>query len=216
MMKRTVTIGPYAAANASVIAAGQVVAANGLFTLASTTMDTPRKLLITSSGNDTGVTFTITGTTFAQSITTETILGSSGGTVLTVTDWATITSVMVNAGTSTVSLGTSAATPGGSAWIKLDSWALASSFIQCVVSGTMNYTVQTTNDDPNSATAVNGTTIQSVVWDTTFPGIVGATASTVAQLQAVPEFIRILCNSYTAGAGNSVKMSVHQSGSVTY
>ena len=214
MLKRTVTIGPYAAANASVIATGQTVAAGGLFTLASTTMDTPRRLLITSSGNDTGVTFTITGTTFALSVTTETILGSNGGTVLTVTDWATITSVRASAGTSTVSLGTSAATPGGSAWIRLDGWAGHASFIQCSASGTMNYTVQTTSDDPNAAIAA--TTIQSMVWDTTLPGIVGATATTQTQLESVPEFIRLLCNSYTAGAGNSVKMAVHQAGSVPY
>ena len=216
MMKRTVSVGPYAAANASIIATGQVVAANGLFTLASTVMDTPRRLLITSSGNDSAVTFTITGTTFGQSVTTETILGPNTGTVLTVTDWATITSVTASAGTTTVSLGTSAANPGGSAWVKFDGWAGGSAFIQCSLSGTMSYTIQTTNDDPNDPTTVNSTTIQGVVWDSNQPGIVGSITTTTTSLPAIPEYIRILCNSYTAGVTNFVKMSVLQTGSVPY
>jgi len=72
------------------------------------TMDVPRHLSITSDGNDTGVTFTITGTNRYGAALTETITGPSSTTVTGVENFATVTQVAISgAGTGSISVGTS-------------------------------------------------------------------------------------------------------------
>jgi len=173
----TVTVGPLAAASANNIALSQTptntVTLNGsLVSSGIATLDSPRRILITTA--DTTHTFTITGKTPTGSVISESFLVVAGSSYSTL-DYATVTSITLN-GTATgaVTVGTNgiASTP----WVRLDEWANSQVAIQCDVVGTVNFTVQSTLNDPNSNT--NPVIPSAVVWiPTNDTGAVGATAS---------------------------------------
>lgn len=86
--------------------------------------------------------------------------------------------------------------PGNSDLVRFDDWAPGPISIQCVVTGTVNYTIQVSNDDPNSAT--NPIALNSMTWSSTpDTGGVAATGSVYSSLSQVPLFSRILMNSGT-------------------
>jgi len=206
----TVSVGPLAAASATSIAAAQTITGSGYLTLTSSvvTLDVPRRVIITSVGDDTGITFTISGTTFGGTSVFQTIAGSNASTALTTVDFATVTSILTSDTTAgNVSAGTS--TVAGSDWARLDDWAPNFVSIQTDVSGTVNYTVQTTLDDPNSAT--DPVSITNVSWfNSTDSALVGASAGKQSGITYAPTFIRILLNS---GSG-TVSGTFLQSGGV--
>ena len=193
----TVSAGPLAGANASNIAQSQTPGASGNLTLNGTlvsggvaTLDNPRRILITT--NDTTTTFTVTGTTPTGAVITET-LKIVAGSSYTAQDFSTVTSIAVNqATTAAVTVGTNgiAATP----WARLDEWANTQVSIQIDVSGTVNYTVQSTMDDPNSAT--NSVLPQNMQWvSSNDTNVVGATSTLQTNYLFSPTFVRVLLNS---------------------
>jgi hypothetical protein len=212
----TVTVGPLATASANNICLSQSVSGAGSFILNGTLvsggvakLDTPRRVLITSAGNDSAVSFTITGTTYSNSITSEVILGSNASSVYTITDFLTISSIKTSASTaSTVTIGTNGI--AGSPWVSFDPWSTSYISIQAVVSGTVNYTIQQTTDDPNSAdTPIS---VQNVTWvNSNDTAVVGATTTQQSNYIFTPIFARVLLNS---GSG-SVRATFVQSGVVT-
>lgn len=203
MQPITVTVGPLDAADDNGIALSQTTAGaadltiNGaLATGGVATLDAPRQVIVTSGGNDTGVTFTIYGTTYGGQSVSESITGASGGASATQTDFLTVTRVYASAATSVsgVIVGTNA--KAGSRWVRLDSWADAKSAIQCNASGTVNYTVQVAMDDPNSPT--NPVAIQNVTWlNTNDTDAITATGDVFTNFDWTPTWSRILLNSGT-------------------
>lgn len=102
--------------------------------------------------------------------------------------------------------------------VRLDEWARPEVSIQCVVTGTVTYTVQFSLDDPNSAT--DPVAEASMTW-TASPdtAAVGATGSIVTSLggysayaDVFPLFIRVLVNSGTG----SVRTTIVQPGVAPY
>jgi hypothetical protein len=81
---------------------------------------------------------------------------------------------------------------------------------QCAASGTVNFTVQVSNDDPNSY--ANPTASNLMTWDSNMAGVIAATASTVFDLTPAPLWARVLLNSET-GTG-SVRMTLAQMSAV--
>ena len=82
-----------------------------------------------------------------------------------------------------------------SAWVRLDSWADAACSIQCNVSGTVNYTVQVSNDDPNQPW---GTPVlpSAMTWiNSNDTNAVNATTSLQTNFLFSPTFARVLLNS---------------------
>lgn len=203
MQPITVTVGPLDAADDNGIALSQTTAGAANLTingaLASggvATLDNPRQVIVTSGGNDTGVTFTIYGTTYGGHTVSESITGASGGAAATKTDFLTVTRVAASSATSGsgVIVGTNGV--AGSRWVRLDSWADSNTAIQCNASGTVNYTVQVTMDDPNSPT--NPVAVGSVTWiNTNDTDAVSAISSVFTNFQFSPTFARILLNSGT-------------------
>lgn len=196
----TVSVGPLttAAANnirtASAIAGAGAVTLNGsLVSSGVATLDTQRRVLFTSSGNDTGITFTVRGTNNNGDTINETLAGSNGSSVYTVLDYKTVTSVTASgAAAGTVAIGTNGI--AGSPWVMLDPWADPTVSIQINVSGTANYTVQQTLDDPNDPT--NAVAAASVTWiNSADTNVVGATAAAQSNYNFVPRYTRILLNS---------------------
>ena len=93
----------------------------------------------------------------------------------------------------------------------MDSWANAQTVLQVNVTGTATYTVETSMDDPNSAT--NPVAEGSMVWvNCADSAVVAKTASAQGVLVATPTFIRI---KQTAGNG-STTMTIAQFGNATY
>lgn len=94
---------------------------------------------------------------------------------------------------------------------RMDEWAPGPISIQCVISGTATYSVQVSNDDPNSPT--NPVALGSMTWSPSPDALAGgATSSIYTVLAQVPLFIRI---NQTVGTG-SVTATIVQASSVPY
>lgn len=196
MQPITVTVGPLAAAADDGIAAAQDPAAAGDLTLTSAvvTLDTPRRVIITSASNDSARTFTVYGTSFSGQVISENITGANVGIASSVLDFKTVTRVYVDGNCGSVKVGTNGV--AGSRWVRLDSWANAETAIQCDVTGTVNYTLQVTMDDPNDP--VSPVSVGSVTWlNTNDTDAITAVASVFTNFDWTPTFARILLNSGT-------------------
>lgn len=202
----TVSVGPLTAGSANNIALSQTPAGAGALTLNGSTvvngvavLDHARRVLITTA--DTTHTFTITGTSPTGTLLSESFLVAAGATASQL-DYATVTSVTISGGaTGAVTVGTNgvASTP----WVRLDDWALPQVAIQCNATGTVNYTVQGTMDDPNSPT--NPVAPSAVNWvnspDTNADAATGSIQTSYGGYATAPAltpaFVRILLNSGT-------------------
>ncbi len=203
MQPISVTVGPLEAADDNGIAASQTTAGaanltlNGaLVTGGVAVLDTPRQVIVTSAGNDTGITFTITGTTYGGQVISETITGASGAASATNTDFKTVTRIRASGATSVS--GVIAGTNGmaGSRWVRLDSWAFPQTAIQVNAAGTVNWTLQVTMDDPNDPS--NPVSIPSVTWlNTNDSDAVTAIGDVFTNFDWTPTWTRVLLNSGT-------------------
>ncbi len=194
----TTTVGPLATASATAIAASQsIAAAGGSLTLAAlaAAIPQPRRITITSAGDDSAATWTIVGTNWSGNIITETFLGANTPTVRTsALSYASVTSISLNAASaSTVTAGTS--TVATSPWVRFDEWAEAVVGMQFTVTGTATYTFESSFDDPNSL--INLVAIADMNWDSTISPVVGVAASVSASLPAAPLWGRIRLDSGT-------------------
>lgn len=208
MQPITISVGPIAAADADGIAASQSVvgAANviingALATGGVATLDVPRRVLITSAGNDSGITFTVYGTTFNDASVSEVLQGVNIGTVASTVDFKTVTRIATSGATgAAITAGTN--TVAGSRWLRLDNWADAQTAIQCNATGTVNYTIQVTMDDPNDPVSPVG--IASVQWLNTNDGdAVTAIGDVFSNFDWTPSYARLLLNSGTGSVSGT-------------
>ena len=78
--------------------------------------------------------------------------------------------------------------------VRLDNWAFGQVGVQLSVSGTVNYTLQQTMDDPNSPT--DPVAQASMNWvNCADTAVVGATATKQTNYQFAPIFCRVALNS---------------------
>jgi hypothetical protein len=210
----TISVGPLAAASANNIALSQTPGAAGALILNGSLvvggvaiLDSPRRILITTT--DSTHLFTITGTTPTGAALTE-VLAANGSSVFSTLDYAKVTSIVINgAATGAITVGTNGI--ASSPWARMDEWANSPISIQCNVTGTVNYTVQSTLDDPNSATSP--VLPSAVNWiNTNDTGAVGAATSVQTNFLFIPTFVRVLLNSGTGTVGTTII----QAGAVPY
>lgn len=217
----TAVVGPLTAGSANNIATSQTPGAAGALTLNGSTvvngvavLDHARRVLITTTDNT--HTFTITGAGPTGTVLTE-VVTSNGTNVQSTLDYLTVSSVVISgAATGAVTVGTNgvASTP----WVRLDEWAPPFVSIQCDVSGTVNYTVQSSSDDPNSPT--NSVLPSAMNWvnspDASAVGATGTVQTTFGGFNAYvalfPLWVRVLLNSGTG----TVTATVVQSGVAPY
>lgn len=113
------------------------------------TLDTQRRLLITSGGSDAGITFTVKGTNQAGNPITDTFAGGAV-TAQSNLDFKTVTSVThTGSVASTITIGTNGV--GSSLW-QITNWNPTPENIGFVVelrSGAATFTMEYTFDDPN-------------------------------------------------------------------
>ena len=224
----TVSVGPLAAAsatairtassaaigalvlNGALVSAGSTVANGVIVPTGVAVLDSPRQVRFTTSTSEAGKTVLVTGTDRAGNAQSETVtLPSSATTVDTVLSYSTFSGSISAASAGTIAIGTNGLAE--SQWVRLDEWALQRAGLQVVASGTVNYTVRTTFDDPNSPT--NPVAPASVTWfDSTDAAVVAATASKTSVLDPVPTFVKLVLNSGTGSAA----MTVVQQGVAPY
>jgi len=78
--------------------------------------------------------------------------------------------------------------------VRFDDYAPGGVSIQCTVSGTVNYTVQSSLDDPNSPT--NPVAQASMTWvSSSDTNVVGATTTQQSNFLFAPTFARVVLNS---------------------
>lgn len=171
-------------------AAAVTVGMNG-----AATLDMARRVVITSGGDDSGITFAITGTNWAGDPISEVITGEDTDAASSVLDYLTVTSIIPSGATdTTVIVGTSAV--ASSPWVRFDDYAANSqTTIAAVVSGTVSYSVQTSMDDPN---ALDGVAPSGMTWiDSLDSAVVSASATKSSFFAYTPVFARVLLNSGT-------------------
>lgn len=178
----------------SITTSGATTGAVTVGTSGTATLDYARRIIITSGGNDSGITFALAGTDWAGNTISETITGANAGVASSVLDYKTVTSVRSSEATAgTVTVGTNGI--AGSPWVRFDDFAsLSDTTLAAIVSGTVNYDVQTTMDDPNRT--ANPTAKSAMTWLASLDtAVVGATASKSSYFNNTPIFARVLLNS---------------------
>ena len=209
-----VTVGPLVAPNAANIAASQTPGAAGNLTLtagaiAGTTPDTARRVLFTPAGAEAtnSTVWTVYGTDWNSQPQSETVNGvNNPTTVYTAYDYRTVTRIAVNkAQAGAVTVGTNGI--ASSRPVFLDYWSLPDFSANVVVSGTINYTVQQSLDNPNDPD--NPVTYPNVTW---FPfmdsNLISATTSQQSVTGKSPVMVQLLVNSNTNPA--TARMTIVQ------
>jgi hypothetical protein len=111
----------------------------------------------------------------------------------------------------TVTIPANSAAGATSQWVRFDHWSIGDVGLQVVVNGTVNYTLQTTFDDPNDP--VSPVPANSVTWfDSTDTDVKNSTKNAVSQLVPTPVYARILLNS----GNGSLRATFIQTGSATF
>lgn len=155
------------------------------------TMDKPRRLLLTTSADDTGDTFTIAGTDWNGNPVTETLAGVNNTTTATKYDYQTITSIWTSGASSgTVKFGTNGV--GSSRPIFHDGYAHGPTALQVDASGTVNFTVESTLDDIGVVGFANVNWVANPA-----AALTNATATAQGTYTSVPVATRIVLNSGT-------------------
>jgi hypothetical protein len=145
-----ITTTSYTVADGNGVAAAQQLAGAGDLTLVSSTvtLDPPRFITFTSLGNLSGINLTITGTAPNGSSQTETMVGPNANTVTSTLTFATVTSISASAAIGT-DIEAGYTQSGYSAWWPLDIYTPNQvTTISVNVTGTINYSVEYTNEDP--------------------------------------------------------------------
>lgn len=194
------------------LALTQSLGAAGLLTLNGSLvaggLDAPRRIIVTSAGNDSAITFNITGTARTEQgggPLSETIAGANAGVAQTTQDFATVSSIAASGATaSTVTAGTNGVASGP--WVVWDVYADDFQVMAQgnVLSGSPTYQLDVTLDD------VFGTWLPANV---PFPraspygGLVGATGNVMAQITGPVRASRL-----TLTAFGSVQLTQQQQG----
>lgn len=151
------------AASDNCIAANQTLSGAGNFNLNGSavsggvaTLDTGRRVLLTFAGDETGHNFTIYGTLQSTGAAiSEVVAGTTAGTVATVQDFKTVTQATSDSATTgNVKIGTNGV--GSSPWnvVNYNISPVNLSF-GGVVTGTVNFTVEYTYDNPQNQVQIN-------------------------------------------------------------
>lgn len=201
MRPTTLTVGPLDTADDDGICQSQTPLAAGAMTLNGALVSggvallaQARRVLFTFAADETGHSFTITGTDVNGQVQTDVVAGTTAGTAYGAIDFLTVTSVRISAAaTGAIKVGTN--TVASSRWMRLDEWAPAPVSLQCTVTGTVNYTVEQTMQDPDSPYGTPLSPYQ-VTWLTSPPpALSGATASAFSYLSNPPLWLRVTLNS---------------------
>jgi hypothetical protein len=183
-----------ATAGALTLNGSSVVAGVAVFNAAYT-------VTITSTGNDSSRTYTVTGTNAAGNALTETITGPNATTVSTSGAFLTVTGVSVVGGGTVGTVRAGFGSSGVTAPLPLDIHGRPDISLQVVVSGTVTWAVQQTLDNPF-------TTNMPTWFDHPDPNMVTQTVNRQGNYAYVPAAVRLRI---TSGTGRAT-LTIVQSG----
>ncbi|MEN6608601.1 MAG: hypothetical protein ABFD60_15250 [Bryobacteraceae bacterium] len=169
----------------------------GSFSSATFTGSTARQVTITSAGNDSVKTFVVTGVGVNGQVISETITGPNATSVTTSSYFLRVTSVTISGnavGAITVGMTATATSP----WVRFDDFAPSNISIQCDVSGSATYTVQSTLDDPNDPFAPASTAAMNWV-NSSDTAVVGATTTQQSNFLFAPRYARVVITAVSTG-----------------
>jgi hypothetical protein len=165
-------------------------------------LDTERRVLITSAGNDSSITFAISGLTDSGEPVGETLTGGNGAAVASVLDYKTVLSIIPSGNTaSTVEAGTN--TVGSTPWALYNAHLTPPNISLAfdVISGSVNATAEYTYDEfiaPSIGSAIPAASPQPVARPVT--GLAAVTAQAQVNLEFAFRGWRLTVNSGTGTA----------------
>lgn len=185
-----------AAANLGGIGSGFAVAvATGGVTTGIATLDTQRRVILTSGSNDTGILFTVTGTNELGDPVVDTFAGASGGAAQSNYDFKTVTSITHTGSVAgTLTAGTNGV--GSTSWVALNRHAQPFNVEvagEVPAGATINYSFEYTYDDLNKLPAG-----QNSPYTFTHPTVVNQTASLDGPINDPVFATRLTINSGTS------------------
>ena len=174
----------------------------GSFAYANFSGNTARQVTITPTGNESTNSFTVTGTDVNGNVFSETVAGKNATASTTNSYFYTVTSVTIasNAANAlTVGMTNTASSP----WVRFDDFAPSNISIQCSVTGSATYTVQSTLQDPNDPRypVVPGV----LVWvNSSDTNVVGASSTQQSNFLFAPKFARVILTTTSTGSVSTV------------
>lgn len=204
MYTMQVSVGPIDAADANGICVSQTPSAGpltldgALVSGGVAVLDVQRRVLITAAADESGTTFTITGTNWQGNAISETVAGPNATTKATTISFKTVTSVTIaNNAAGAIEVGTNGV--ADSPWVRFDDWAPNYISVNCTVSGTVNYSVETSLDDPNSI--ANPVAAGAMTWlEALDANLVSESTNKSGGITYAPTFARLVLNSGTGSA----------------
>ena len=192
----------FPSADGNYLAESQTLLAAGNLTQVASTITPPRYVTITSGGNDSGITFLITGTGPSGEPQTETVTGAAIGTATSTKTFASVSSIYASGATAgDVEAGTTQS--GYSQWIPLDIYTPNQvTTISASVSGTVNYSIEYTNEDPFDHSFVH----QVVPHPAAGGAFTGASTSQTHFTTTLMRAVRYKINS----GGGSIRLTITQ------
>jgi len=177
----------------SLVGAGSLTLDGVLVAGGLATLDYARQISVTSAGNDSGITFTVTGTDYNDKALAETITGGNVAAVETTGYFKTVTDIAGSGATaSTVTAGT--VDEASSQIVPLNGdYSSTAAVLAVDVTGTINYTTQQTFDDLQGAVLSS----QSAKW---FDVDASKTADLISVSTIGATGVRLIVNSYSSGA----------------
>lgn len=155
--------------------------------------DIARRVIITSAGDDSAVTWTVTGTDRNGNAQSEDLTGANAVAVSTIKDYLTVTDISADAAAAgNVTAGTNSV--ASSAPIAIDYYSGAPQYTAAMTfAGTANVTLEVTNDDPGDAYDFDGNT---PTWFAA-NGFEALTTDTLGVIPAPLTMVRLTINSGT-------------------
>jgi hypothetical protein len=175
------------------------------------TLDVQRRVIITSGGNDLGITFTVNGTNQSGAPISDSFAGASGGAAQSNMDFLTVTSIThTGSVASTLTAGTNGV--GSSPWqiLNWNAYPMDLTISVELRSGAANFTIEHTYDDPNILPGTGGLNASGLPYALAWTdATVNAASSTIETSYQVPILaFRLTTNS---GTGTLVTRAI-QSG----
>lgn len=210
MLPIVVTVGSLATAHPDNISVSQSTAGStpltitgNLATAGVATMDTPRRVLITSAADDRLISFRVTGTNADRNPIRETVPGTNGASAYTVQDFLTVTAILPSAATAgNVTVGTNGIASSPWKLTNAQNQAVSQISFGAVVSGTVTYGLEYCYENINSnSNAIGGAlgNYPTPPVPRTFQQLTGQTTNADAALDNPVSAWRVIV---TAGAGS--------------
>jgi len=181
----------------------------GSFERATFTGATARQVTIVAVGNESAKTFVVTGTDNTGNTISETVAGPNATTATTAAYFKTVTSVTISADAADA-LTVGMTNTASSSWVRFDDFTSPPISVQCDVTGSVTYTVQSTMNDPNDP--FSAPAYSAVSWvNSSDTAVVAATGTKQSSFTVAPRYARVLVTTTSTGSVNAMFM---QSGSV--